>query len=443
MSTLAPEPLGVALNVRSLDPAPGPRERRLGGPPRSLRICYLCADLGIPIGGSKGASAHVRGLARAFGELGHRVTLLSPRADGPEPVGVPTLPIRATSLPDALEAHVPAKLCRALGHVWNNVAVEQSLASHLPRLQPDLLYERYSPFSAAGGAVTRALGIPHVLEVNAPLAWEGKEYRQQALQEAADALEEAAFAQASLIVAVSDELARSLVERGVPEEKVTVVPNGVEVQLFKPVGTSVDLPPDRFVIGFVGSLKRWHGLDVLARAFARLAENPRYHLLVVGDGPEREVVRSLEERFPGQVTLAGAVPQSEVGSYLRAMHVAVAPYPRLDRFYYSPLKVLEYMAAGRAIVASRIGQLQALIEHGHTGVLVQPGDDEMLAGAIDGLAEDERHRRALGMAAARCAWSGHRWTHRAEEILRVAAGVAGGALDAGGKAPTVALKARA
>jgi glycosyltransferase involved in cell wall biosynthesis len=184
-------------------------------------------------------------------------------------------------------------------------------------------------------------------------------------------------------------------------------------------------------------------LDVLARAFARLAENPRYHLLVVGDGPEREVVRSLEERFPGQVTLAGAVPQSEVGSYLRAMHVAVAPYPRLDRFYYSPLKVLEYMAAGRAIVASRIGQLQALIEHGHTGVLVQPGDDEMLAGAIDGLAEDERHRRALGMAAARCAWSGHRWTHRAEEILRVAAGVAGGALDAGGKAPTVALKARA
>lgn len=443
MSTLAPEPLVVAPNVELADPAPGPRERRLGGPTRSLRICYLCADLGIPIGGNKGASAHVRGLARAFGELGHRVTLLSPSVEGPEPVGVPTLPIRSTSLPDALEGYVPAKLRRALGHVWNNVAVEQTLTSHLPRLQPDLLYERYSPFSAAGGAVARALGIPHVLEVNAPLAWGGEEHRQHALQETAAALEDAAFAQASLIVAVSDELGRSLVERGVPEEKVAVVPNGVEVQLFKPVGTSVDLPADRFVIGFVGSLKRRHGVDVLARAFIRLAEHPRYHLLVVGDGPERDVVRSLEERFPGRVTLAGAVPQSEVGSHLRAMHVAVAPYPQLEQFYDSPLKVLEYMASGRAIVASRIGQLQALIEHGHTGVLVRPGDDEMLAGAIDGLADDERHRRAMGMAAARCAWSGHRWTHRADEILRLASRVAAGTLESGGRAPTVELKAKA
>lgn len=443
MSTLAPETLAVAPAIRPAEPTSKPEAMRRGRPLRSLRICYLCADPSIPVGGSKGVSAEVRGLARALVELGHRVTLLSPRLGGPEPAGVPTLPIRTTELAESLGAQVPDELRRALGHLWNNVTVEQALESHLPRIRPDLLYERYSPCSAAGGAVARSLNIPHVLEVNAPLGWEGSEHREGAFQEAAQTLEEAALAQASRIIAASADLARSLIDRGVPEKKIAVVPNGVEVQLFRPVGTTVDLPPDRIVVGFVGSLERWHGLDVLARAFSRLGDDPRFHLLIVGDGPERRIVQALAERHPGRVTLAGAVPHSQVASYLRAMHVAVAPYPSRERFHRRPLKVLEYMAAGRAIVASRIRQLEALIEHGHTGVLVRPGDDEMLAGAIHGLAEDERHRRAMGMAAARSAWSGHRWTHRAEEILRAVEGVTGESLIAGHEGPPGTLEAGA
>ncbi|NIQ27516.1 MAG: glycosyltransferase [Gammaproteobacteria bacterium] len=172
------------------------------------------------------------------------------------------------------------------------------------------------------------------------------------------------------------------------------------------------------MLGFVGSLKPWHGVDLLAETFRRLATNdPRLHLLVVGEGPGARHVEALAAELPGRVTRVGPVPQSQVASYLRAMDIAVAPYPRLDRFYYSPLKVLEYMATGRAVVASEIGQVSKLIRHQETGVLVPAGAPAELADAIAGLAADGPLRRRLGAAAAAEVKRQHLWTHRVDRIL--------------------------
>jgi glycosyltransferase involved in cell wall biosynthesis len=369
-------------------------------------------------------------LVRAFVRLGHQVTVIASRSE--DDIGAP---VRLVRVPDIVEAvkDLPTQMprgagdrrvARALGHLWNNVAVETALHDLLKDGAADVLYERYSPFGGAASLIAPRLGVPHVLEVNAPLAWEGREYRRQALQEAADLIEDLAFRSAGLIIAVSSELKAALIDSGADAAKIAVVPNGVDVDLFQPQGTARrDGLDGKFVVGFVGSLKPWHGVEVLAAAFRRLADDRRFHLLVVGHGPLDKELEALGEDLPGRVTRVGGVPHGEVPAYLRAMDLAVAPYPALDRFYYSPLKVLEYMAAGRAVVASRIGQLGEVLRDGETGVLIPPGDPAALAGAIRRLADDEGLRRAMGQAAHEEARRMHPWTERAARITGLMQGL--------------------
>ncbi len=403
-----------------------------------MKICYLCADRGIRLSKHNGATAHFRSLVAALAALGHELLVVTPSPDGTTHLGVPVARVPTPEVLDALTADAQRdggmdksverdrmRLVHALGHVWNNVLVEQTLREVLPAYRPDLLFEVYSPYGVAGGAMAKALGVPHILNVHAPLAWEGSRYRRQALQEAAEGLERVALESASLIVTNTEELRRDLASEGVPEAKIAVVPNGVDAGLFAPAGPAYRSGlEDKLVVGFVGSLKAWHGVEILVEAFKHLAADERFHLLIVGDGPMARTIRPLEEELPGRVTLAGAVPLAEVPEYVRAIDVAVAPYPVLDRFYFSPLKVLEYMAAGRATVASRIGQLVELIRDGETGLLVPPGDALALADAVRTLATDPRLRATLGENAAAEARREHTWSRRAGEIVELAKGIA-------------------
>lgn len=402
-----------------------------------MRILYLCADRGIPVHGSKGAAAHVRGLVRAFARLGHTVSLVAaeeqpacPRAKRLDEDGLP-IEIVAVPAPALLagidEASAP-RVVRALGHIWMNAEIERVLRERLSDAAPDLIYERYSPFGVAGGIAARAAGIPHILEVNAPLAWEGRQYRRQSLQEAADLLEQTAFAQAQTLVVVSRELGDLLAAEGADAERIVVVPNGVDDELFRPALPRRRAPasPDggTIVIGFAGSLKPWHGLEILCEAFELLAGDRRFRLLVVGDGPGASLFAPLRQRYPDRIELTGAVPHDEMPTLLHAMDIAVAPYPQLERFYYSPLKLLEYMAAGVPIVASAIGQVPHLIRDGETGLLVTPGDATALSDAILRLAGDAALRARLAERAAREAAEQHSWLARAGTILeQVAAAV--------------------
>ncbi|MHC4939766.1 MAG: glycosyltransferase family 4 protein, partial [Planctomycetota bacterium] len=311
------------------------------------------------------------------------------------------------------------RVVAALGHVWDNVLVEQTVHREVERFQPDLVFELYAPYLAAGTLACNRLGVPHVLNVHAPLAHEGATYRRQALQEAAEAIEDAVLRSARKIVANSREMRELLVDAGVEAGKIEVVINGVDLDLFSPDGqTRRAAAPDRIVVGFSGSLKAWHGVEVLCTAFRRAAAaDPRLHLLVVGDGPLRREVHRLEEELPDRVTLTGSIPMEEVPPWVRGMDIAVAPYPPLDPFYFSPLKILDAMACGVANVASRIGQVPDLLLDGEAGLLVRPGDPDALAAAIRRLADDAPLRRRLAEAGRREAHEHHAWTSRAAEIV--------------------------
>ena len=189
------------------------------------------------------------------------------------------------------------------------------------------------------------------------------------------------------------------------------------------------------MIGFIGTLKTWHGLNTLVESFAQLAQHsaaPR--LLIVGDGPERERLERevASHRLAERAQFTGAVAPEEVPGWLASMDVAVAPYPPLTNFYFSPLKLFEYMAAGLPIVGSRIGQViqvEEVIKDNVTGLLVTPGDTQELTRALHELQMDSALRSRLGRAALKAVQE-HTWDDVVALIFSLA-GVNTAATDRG------------
>jgi glycosyltransferase involved in cell wall biosynthesis len=167
------------------------------------------------------------------------------------------------------------------------------------------------------------------------------------------------------------------------------------------------------VVGFAGSLKAWHGVDLLLRAAVRL--DPDVRILIVGDGPERSKLEVLasELRIADRVVFTGAVPYQAIPEHLAAMTVAVAPYRRQTDFYFSPLKIVEYLATGLPVVASDQGDLAHLV--GKAGLMVSPDDAVELAEALGKVLGDPELRRAMHFAARRHA-AGMTWDVAAAQV---------------------------
>jgi glycosyltransferase involved in cell wall biosynthesis len=381
-----------------------------------MRIAYICMDQGIPVFGRKGCSIHVQEFIRTLIGRGADVDLFTPRGDGTRPGALRA--VRLHGLPLATQRHPSAREDAAF-------RANDDLRRALERDGPfDLIYERYSLWSHAGMDYAQAARVPGMLEVNAPLIAEQAHHRVLVDRAQAEWVAHRVFGNAAALIAVSDEVATYVRQFPEMEGRVHVVPNGVNPDRFpsnlRPSNPSA---PGTFTVGFVGTLKPWHGLETLVEAFARLhSVNPNVRLLVVGDGPERSSleadlsVRGLQEK----VQLTGSVDPDEVPGLLASMEAVVAPYPMLDRFYFSPLKVYEYMAAGCAVVSSRIGQLMSLIEHEVSGLLCAPGDPIELADALLRLQSEPALRTRLGQAARARVRQSHTWEAVVAHILQLA-----------------------
>jgi glycosyltransferase involved in cell wall biosynthesis len=233
-----------------------------------------------------------------------------------------------------------------------------------------------------------------------------------------------AFGNATALIAVSSAVAAYLRGFADAERRIHVIPNGVDPERFpEDLMPSCPGEPGSFTVGFVGTLKPWHGLQTLVRAFDRLhAAGTGARLLIVGDGPgRRDIEDDLRDRGLRRAAhFTGSVDPTEVPGLLASMDAAVAPYPNINGFYFSPLKVYESMAAGCPVVASRIGDLDALIEHGVNGLLYRPGDVAELADALLRLRRDPALRRRLGQAARATVRRSHTWDAIVGRILRLA-----------------------
>ncbi|GAB3183769.1 glycosyltransferase family 4 protein [Nesterenkonia halophila] len=417
-----------------------------------MRIAYLLADPGIGIFGTKGAAVHAQEMIRSFRALGHEVTVfctkLGDDAQDPSTAAVPAdlADLETVVLP--VEG-VKGAAGREQAVVRTAERMAEQAAAHGPH-GPDLLYERFSLFSRAGArAVRRAPASRLVVEVNAPLLAEQSTHRR--LHDAATAEQAAGetLAAADLVTCVSAPVARWVGEMreaagaearsdAAAGSPIRLVPNGVDVDRFRPARRPTSpASGEAPTIGFVGTLKSWHGTELLLEAFARTQavaaaeERTRPRLQIIGTGPRRTALGELADRLgiAAQVEFTGAVAPEQMPRAVAALDVAVAPYPAPaapEEHYFSPLKVYEYLAAGAAVVASDVGELPELLAGGSAepprGLLVPAGDVDALAAALDRLVADADLRHDLAAAGRRAVVARHSWARRAQDVLAAVGG---------------------
>ncbi|WP_066904950.1 glycosyltransferase family 4 protein [Millisia brevis] len=370
------------------------------------RVAYFCTDPGIPVFGTKGASVHVQEIVRAMRARGWAVTVYCVRRGDEVPDDLRDLPVVTIPVPKGPAA------AREVAITDTSIV----LAQRAIRDGFDLAYERYALFGAATPIVART-GRPVMVEVNSPLIDEQRRYRE--LVDDARAVETtiACLRAATVVTAVSEPVRDWVIGLIGAHAAVRVVPNGVNTDRVVPVERRAR---STVTVGFVGTLKPWHGTEVLIDAFGRL--DPaigRRRLLICGDGPQRDALTARAARLPATVEFTGAVPPERIPGVLARMDIAVAPYPpaAAGGHYFSPLKIYEYFAAGLPVVASAIGQIPEVIDPGRTGLLVEPGDPDTLAAALDRLIADPGLRDRLGRAARTAAERDHTWRRALDAIV--------------------------
>ncbi len=398
---------------------------RLVPPAGPARALYLRSDhwFGTQSGGSVG---HVRGVI-----------------DGLRRLGVAT-EVVATDYLAGVPADVRFHLCRPTYGAGRNLPCVPELAyndqltpfveENWTTWRPDFIYQRLSLCNFAGAALRQRHRVPYVCEYNGSHAWMARHWEKHPLflERTALAIERTALGCADLVVAVSRASRDELRARGIREDRILVNPNGVDPDAYRPDvdGGAVRVRygiGDDLVIGFIGTFGKWHGADVLARAFARLvAERPdlraKLRLLMIGDGLTKAVAeRALcNQGAADRAIFTGLVPQEEGPAHLAACDILVSPHvpnPDGSPFFGSPTKLFEYMAMGRPILASNLDQIGEVLKHGETAWMVPPGDEAALARGLAVLVDDPALRARLGAAARRDAVAKYSWTAHVQRIL--------------------------
>lgn len=361
-----------------------------------MRILYTALDQTVP--GSLGGSTHVAAVAGGLAKLGHEVHVvcqvsrdnLGPRAVGLEPGPV----FHALSPP----LGVPQLR-------WTRRAAVTRLAREV---RAELVMERYYNFGGEGVLAARALDVPAVLEVNAPVVdHSGSRKRtldRALLVEPMRRWRDRLCRLTSLFVTPSARILPDWIDPA----RVLEVEWGADVDRFRP-GAAGNVPftrdRDRILGVFAGAFRAWHGATTFAAALARrhAAGDRRFAGVFIGDGPERAAAQAAAAGVPA-VTFTGALPHAVMPAAIAAADLGVAPFdpsrhpPLQLSFYWSPLKIFEYMAAGLPVVAPALPRIGQLVAHGREGWLYDPADPLGLDGALLALA-DPALRARLGAAA--------------------------------------------
>jgi glycosyltransferase involved in cell wall biosynthesis len=382
----------------------------------AIRIAYLRST---PSPGTLagGAATHINGFVNAAVQLGARVNVISnDRIAGldrqrltlidPEPVGT----------------------TRAAFDLRNNLIFSSGALREIERSPVDLIYQRYGRFTWAGVEASIRTGAPLFLEYNGSEVWIGKHWDMSGMLPLLERFERLNLKAAARIFVVSDVERRNLLRAGVPEEKIVVNPNGVDVEAFRPglggaaARDELGIGQTETVAGFVGTFGPWHGVLTLAEAITMLPEDSGVRFLLVGAGRFRDEVESSiraagKERF---VIFTGHVDHQRVPALLDACDILLSPHVPLEdgsEFFGSPTKLFEYMAMGKGIIASRLGQIGDVLADEETALLVEPGNARELSEAILRLSESRELREKLGEAARREAIAEHTWKHNAQRVL--------------------------
>jgi glycosyltransferase involved in cell wall biosynthesis len=333
-----------------------------------------------------GQSVHVEELVAAFRALGHEVVVVGPGFYEQSGFGGES---RAVAL---LRRVLPGALGE-LAELAYNFSAYRRLSRACAALHPELIYERYNLYYLAGAWLARRQKIPFFVEVNSPLVEERAAHGGLRLQALARRCERYVWRAADKVLTVTEVLRGYVLAAGANPARVAVVPNGVVLERFGPV-PAADRPMP--VLGFVGFVRDWHGLDAVIRGMA--AHEAPVAFMVVGDGPALPGLRALAASLgvAERVHFAGLVAHADVPATVAGFDIALQP--RVVA-YASPLKIFDYMAAGRAIVAPDQPNIREILAHERTALLFDPERPGAMWDAVARLLAGPDLRSRLGAAA--------------------------------------------
>lgn len=362
----------------------------------------------------EGQYVHIEEMLNSFRAAGHQVVVVGPHGGEHEGFG------RRDRTISALRARLPKPLAE-LAELGYSVVAFGRLQRAYREHRPDILYERYSLFQLAGCWLKRRYGIPYLLEVNAPLFLEReREEGGLSLRALARRTEVECWSTADLVLPVTQVLAEHVTRAGVAPERVHVIHNGINGTRFAAAGEAPGAG-EGCVLGFVGFVRRWHGLDRIVDLLAADRGRNNLHLLIVGDGEIRAELIDQARRLgvAERVTITGVVPRDRVAAYIRRFDIALQP--KVTK-YASPLKIFEYLALAKPIVAPDQPNIREILSHEQQALLFDPDDPDAAGRAVMRLCEDLGLRRRLGQAGPRLiADRGFTWDANVRRIERLVA----------------------
>ena len=336
-----------------------------------------------------GQSVHIDELIHALRAQGHQVVVVEPK--------------RVEATAQTLERALLPRFLYELAEFGYSLLEFAKLAQAAIKHRPDALYERANLYMLSGLWTAKLFRLPYLLEVNAPLAEERGKFGGLSWPAVAAWTESACWRGASVVLPVTRALSAYVARAGVPMKRIVVTPNGVDLKAFRVEerdAAKARLGMDgALVLGFVGYVREWHGLDRIVDLMAQRQALGNAKLLVVGDGPAREPLeRQARDRgIADRVHFTGTMPRAALPGLISAMDIALQPEVTP---YASPLKLFEYMALGRTIVAPAMANIMEVLEDGKDALLVPSGDNAAMAAALERLASDAALRARLGEAAA-------------------------------------------
>jgi glycosyltransferase involved in cell wall biosynthesis len=396
-----------------------------------MKIGYFCMSPHVSLANAHRApSVHIRAVVTSLQALGHQVCpyiygdLLHPAEAR----------LRRRAGP-ARRAHPLIQRARFLAGelliLWQDRTRDRALIEPVFRGDGlDLAYERLFAGKAAVSACARHHRVPLIVESNAP-ALERKSFWNTPLYPLIRAAERQVLRRADAVLLVSAALKRYYERDGIPAEKMVVFPNAVDPGQFSPERVNRNIRHElgldgSIVVGFVGNVHPYHGPELLLPLARHLAEVEGLRFLIVGVGDlARQELRVFleQEQLTSRIVLVGSVPNTDIPGYVQAMDICVLP-----RFmwYGSPMKIFEYGAMAKPIVAPDLENIREVLTHDQTALLFEPDNLAGLGAAIRALAASAELRVRLGGCAQRDILAHHTWANRAQRIVEIRAAIASG-----------------
>jgi len=310
--------------------------------------------------------------------------------------------------------------CYELLELGYSLVAFAKLRKAIRKHRPDCIYERYNLFQPAGIWASKIYRLPLISEVNAPLLEERARYGGLALGWLAGWSERYVWRNADRVLPVTEVLAAKIRAAGVPSDRICVIPNGINAARYQTLPDPTEARKSvglegRQVLGFNGFMREWHGLELVVDLVARDTTGKRFALLV-GDGPVRESVETYATRLgvADRVRITGVVQHERVADFVAAFDIALQPSVVA---YASPLKLFDYMAQGKAIVAPDTANIREVLENGVTARLFAPEEPQDFVDAVEEILEDAESRVKLGRAARKALWDRpFTWQENAKRI---------------------------